>query len=290
MYYSIYLRSIYQNIIGQTSTNIVESSEADFFQNITLEKILHATIVITLAYVLLQISQRLNDWLSEKVARRFRLLIKQSLPFWRAIIILGTAIWVIKLFFQLSANNLLALTGTVAVALGFAFKDYASSLIAGVVALFEMPYRVGDRVQIGEHYGEIVSYGLRVIRLQTPTDNLISIPHNKIWTEAISNANNGQLEALVVTDLYLAHNVDVYLASEILYKAAYTSKYTQLNLPIVVDIEETIRGTHFQLKSYPMDARDEYVYKTDLLKRAKQAFGKASIAYPRRYPIENIED
>ena len=276
--------------IGQTSNNVAESSEILIFQDITIAKILQATIIITLAYALLQISQKTNDWLSEKVARRFRLIVKQSLPFWRATIILGTGIWVARLFFQLSANNLLALTGTIAVALGFAFKDYASSLIAGIVALFEVPYRVGDRVQIGEHYGEIVNYGLRCIRLQTPADNLISIPHNKIWTEPISNANNGQLEALVVTDLYLAHEVDVDLVTKILYQAAYTSKYTQLKLPIVVDIEETIWGTHFQLKSYPMDARNEYFYKTDLLKRAKQALGRSEIAYPMGYPRENIED
>jgi len=276
-------------ILGQNS-NIADSSELLIFQDITIAKILQATILITLAYALLQISQKTNDWLSEKVGRRFRLVVKQSLPFWRAIIILGTLIWVVNLFFQLSANNLLAITGTVAVALGFAFKDYASSLIAGVVALFEGPYRVGDRVQIGEHYGEIVNYGLRGIRLQTPTDNLITIPHNKIWTEPISNSNNGQLEALVVTDLYLAHNVDVDLVTKILYQAAYTSKYTQLKLPIVVDIAETLWGTHFQLKSYPMDARNEDFYKTDLLKRAKQALGESSIAYPMRHPIENIEE
>ncbi|MBC6481029.1 MAG: hypothetical protein GDA56_27910 [Hormoscilla sp. GM7CHS1pb] len=71
-------------------------------------------------------------------------------------------------------------------------------------------------------------------------DNLIFIPHNKIWTEPISNSNNGQLEALVSTDLYLAHQVDV-------------------------DIAETLWGTDFQLKLYPMDARNKDVYKTDLL-------------------------
>ncbi len=58
---------------------------------------------------------------------------------------LVTKIYVLSLFLQLSTQNLLAITGTISVALGFAFKDYVSSLIAGVVALFEIPYRVGDR-------------------------------------------------------------------------------------------------------------------------------------------------
>ncbi|MGB5596471.1 MAG: mechanosensitive ion channel family protein, partial [Crocosphaera sp.] len=170
--------------------------------------------------------------------------------------------------------------GTVAVALGFAFKDYASSLIAGIVALFESPYQVGDRVKIGDYYGEITNYGLRGIIIKTPNDNLVTIPHNKIWTEAISNANKGSIEAQTVVDFYLAHAVDVERVTQILYQVAHTSKYTQLRLPILVVMEEKPWGTHFKLKCYPFDARDEFIYQTDLIKRAKQAFEQHGISYP----------
>ncbi len=183
----------------------------------------------------------------------------------------------------MSANNLLALTGTISVALGFAFKDYASSLIAGFVALFEVPYRVGDRIQIGEHYGEVISFGLRGIRLRTPSDNIVTIPHNKIWTEPISNSNDGALEAQVMVDFYFAQDVDLDLVMKILYEAAYTSQYTQLKLPIVVTIDETPWATHLMLKAYPMDARDENIYKTDLLKRSKQALIHYGIKYPPQW-------
>ena len=33
------------------------------------------------------------------------------------------------------------------------------------------------------------------IRLQTPSDNTVTIPHSKIWTESVSNSNAGELEA-----------------------------------------------------------------------------------------------
>lgn len=261
---------------------IAESAEEELqlLTEITLGKIANAFFILTFAYILLLGSEKLIEWLSEKVPSRLRLIIKQSLPFWRAIIISLSGFTLLQLFLRLSPSNVLALTGTTAVALGFAFKDYASSLIAGVVALFEGPYRVGDRVQINEHYGEIVSYGLRGIRIQTPGDSLVTIPHNKIWTEAISNANTGELEAQCITNFYFAHNVDVELVMNILYQAAYTSKYTQIKLPIVVVMEEQPWGTHFKLKSYPMDARDEFVYQTDLLKRAKTTLAKYGIAYP----------
>lgn len=249
-------------------------------QDITLAKVVWAAIAIALTYACLIGVGFVTNWLSERVARRFRLAVKQSIPFWRGTILISCIGYVVNLFVNLSSSNVLALTGTVAVALGFAFKDYASSVIAGLVGLFETSYRVGDRVQIGDCYGEVIGYGLRSIRIRTPDDNVVTIPHNKAWTESVSNSNDGALEAQVAADFYLAHDVDVQLAMRILYLAAYTSKYTQLKLPIVVVMNEKPWGTHFKLKCYPMDARDEFIYKTDLISRAKQAFGKYGIPYP----------
>ncbi|ANV91496.1 mechanosensitive ion channel family protein [Picosynechococcus sp. PCC 8807] len=250
----------------------------------TIQKILRAVLAIAAAYGTMALIQGTINWLSERVPRRLRLLIKQSIPFWKGLILILILAYLLNLFFNLSQNNLIALTGTIAVALGFAFKDYVSSIIAGAVALFEAPYRVGDRIKIGEHYGEVVGYGLRGIQLQTPDDNLVTIPHNKTWTEAVSNANSGQLEAQVATDFFFGHGVDVEQVIQILYQAAYSSKYTQLKLPIVVVMQEKMWGTQFKLRCYPMDARDEFIYKTDLIRRAKQAFAHQGLPYPRLVP------
>ncbi len=260
----------------------VNSQEASniLTDNITFFKVIKAALAVGLAYGFLLAAKSTSSWLSERVPLRFRPAAKQSVPFIQATILIATILYLLDLFVRLSPDKVLAISGTIAVALGFAFKDYASSLIAGVVALFETPYRVGDRVKIGDNYGEIVAYGLRGIQLQTADDNVIFIPHNKIWTEPISNANNGALEAQVTTDFYLSHSVDTDLVIKILYRAAYTSKYTQLTMPIQVIVEEQLRGTHFKLKSYPMDARDEFIYKTDLTRRVKQAFTSLNLSYP----------
>ncbi|WP_277866581.1 mechanosensitive ion channel family protein [Candidatus Synechococcus calcipolaris] len=261
----------------------IEPSEElpQLLTELTLQKVVRAIVIIIIAYACMSMIQAVTNWLSERVPRRFRLLIKQSLPFWKGLILIVTISYLLNLFLNLSETNLLALTGTMAVALGFAFKDYISSIIAGIVALFETPYQVGDRIQIDDHYGEVVGYGLRGIRLQTPDDNTVTIPHNKTWTNAISNANSGQLEAQVATDFYFDHHVDGDKVVQILYQAAYSSKYTQLKLPIVVVMKEHPWGTQFKLRSYPMDARDEFVYQTDLICRAKQAFKRQGFPYPK---------
>ncbi len=246
---------------------------------ITVRKILLGLLIILTVYLGQILIEQFINWLEEKLPLKYRLLVKESLPFCRAFLIGFAAIILFNLFLNLSPNNLLPLTGTIAVALGFAFKDYISSVIAGILALFEAPYQVGDRIQIGEHYGEVISYGLRGIIIQTPDDDAVTIPHNKIWNEAIVNANKGALEAQTVINFYFPVDIDVEKVIYLLEKIAQTSKYTQLNLPIVIVAEEKPWGMNFRLKCYPLDARDEFIYQTDIIKRAKKVFQQYSLPY-----------
>lgn len=262
----------------------------DIVSKITTGKVAQALLILLVTYISLKLLDRIVTWLSERTAKEWRLRVKQFLPFLRMVVFTTVLVILMNLFLNLSRENILAVTGTIAVALGFAFKDYASSIIAGIVGIFESPYRVGDRVKIGEHYGEVIGYGLRSVRILTPDDNTVTIPHNKIWTEAIANSNAGQLEAQVVTKFYFAHNIDIELIKKILYRVAQTSKYTHLKLPIVVVMQEQPWGSVFKLKCYPLDARDEFIYQTDLITRAKQAFAKYQLAYPRVFDSDESSE
>ncbi|MEM9265142.1 MAG: mechanosensitive ion channel family protein [Cyanobacteria bacterium P01_F01_bin.13] len=273
--------------VAQEADASAEALES-LFKPIGFSGILQACFAGIVAYGLLVLIRSTASALSEKVPRRFRLIIKQSVPFLKGLVLIFTIGYLLPLFLNLTGRNLIALTGTIAVALGFAFKDYASSIIAGVVNLFEGPFRMGDRVQIGEHYGEVVDYGLRGLLLQTPDDNAVTIPHNTTWTSPISNANSGQLEAQVVTEFYFAHEADTELAVQILYQAAYSSRFTQLKLPVRVVVSEETWATHLKLRAYPMDARDEFIYKTDLILRIKKACTRHKIPYPRTLNPEEM--
>ncbi len=273
---------------GDAANETAEQTK-DIVSKITTGKLAQAFFILLATYLILKLLDWLVNWLSERIARGWRLRVKQVLPFLRLLLFTFVTVFLMNLFLNLSKQNILAVTGTVAVALGFAFKDFASSIIAGIVGLFESPYRVGDRIEIGDYYGEVISYGVRSIKIQTPEDNTVTIPHNKIWTEAVSNANAGELEAQVVTKFYFAHEININIVKKILYRVAQTSKYTHLKLPIVVVMEEKSWGSLFKLKAYPLDARDEFIYKTDLITRAKLAFAKHQLAYPHLLDIEELE-
>lgn len=290
------MKSLFLSLIAQTSKDSTQqppensgelahdaaNQSQEIFTKITGTKIFQALIILVLAYVVIRVVDWLVTWLSEKVAKERRLQVKQFQPFVRTFVITITIITLMNLFLRLSQENVLAVTGTVAVALGFAFKDYVSSIIAGIIGLFEAPYKVGDRIEIDDEYGEVMSYGLRGIRLRTPSDDVVTVPHNYIWTNSVSNANMGELEAQVVTEFFLAHEADPDLVKHILYRIAHTSKFTHLGLPIVVVMSEESWGSLYKLKCYPIDAREEFLYQTDLTIRAKKMFAKHRLPYPKR--------
>jgi small-conductance mechanosensitive channel len=287
---NISLRVLPRFLMQTETLRNTEDAVDDLLREISIDRLFKAALSVLLAYLLLTAIQSLANWLSEKVPRQFRLMIKQSIPFLKGLVLLGVIAYLVRLFFNVSQQNLLALTGTLAVALGFAFKDYVTSIIAGVVALFEAPYRVGDRITIGDYYGEVVSYGLRGSRLQTFDDDLVTIPHSVTWSDPIANANSGSLEAQVVTDVYVDHEADLEAITDILYQAAYSSRFIQLKLPVKVVMAETPWGTHIKLRAYPMDIRDEPAFRTDILRRAKAALAAQERVYPRVKPMLGPED
>lgn len=76
----------------------------------------------------------------------------------------GTGLVLVKPSFE----NMVAIFGALALALGFAFKDYANSLTAGIVTLYELPYRPGDWIKIDGQYGDVRANDTRAAEPITP--------------------------------------------------------------------------------------------------------------------------
>jgi small conductance mechanosensitive channel len=228
-------------------------------------------VIVVAAWVLIKLVEWLFPWLAKRVSARLRMLLLPSIAVVRLVILIVAVAMIFPLVVKASLQNLVAILGVTAVALGFAFKDYISSLIAGIVAIYERPYRVGDWVTIGGAYGEVRSMNLRALRLYTPDDTVVSIPHIHIWSQNIYNANDGSRNLLCVAHFYVDPAHDAALARRKLHDVALTSPYLDMNHKIRVVVQEQPWGTHYQLKAYPLDSRDQFQFISDLTVRGKAA-------------------
>jgi small-conductance mechanosensitive channel len=180
---------------------------------------------------------------------------------------------------------MLALSGTIAVSAGFALKDLAASIIAGITILFDRPFQVGDRVTFGEYYGEITSIGLRSVRMVTLDDSTVTIPNNRFLTDVVVSGNSGALDMQIVIDFFIAQDGDVKEAKRIVTEAVRTSRFVYLEKPVTVLINDLIQqsyvATRLRAKAYVLDVRYEKAFETDVTERVKQGFSRAEIPPPR---------
>lgn len=215
--------------------------------------------------------RKLLPYLAERGPNQLRLYLLGAVPIVRLALLTVAILWIVPIVFNITFQNFLVIAGAASVAIGFAFKDYMSSLIAGIVAIVERPYRPGDWVEMNGDYGEVRAVGMRSIKIQTAADNTITVPHDLLWTHNISNANNGSHTLMCIANFYLQPNHDAARVRSALQDVALTSAYLEYRKPVRVILKETPLGTHYQLKAYPFDMRDQFVFISDLTVRGKQA-------------------
>jgi small-conductance mechanosensitive channel len=262
----------------------VSNDAAKFIEFFRPSGVIPATLFVLLAALLLWAIKRLADRLGKRFNER-RLLLQQLSTMLRFSIYLVTFVAVLRSVFRLDRQTMLALTGTIAVSVGFALKDLAASVLAGITILFDRPFQVGDRVTFGNVYGEICSIGLRSVRLTTLDDSLVTIPNNKFLTDVVTSGNSGELTMQVVIDFYIAQNAELERAKRIVYEAVRTSRFVFLERPVVVLVSDMISQgylvTQLRAKAYVLDVRYEKAFSSDVTERVKRAFISADIALPR---------
>lgn len=245
-------------------------------------------LIFVFAWLFTSLIERFLPRLAERVPGRMRLYILPSVPLLRLFILASTVALILFQIINPTFEGVVAFLGAAGLAIGFAFKDYVSSLVAGIVAVYERPYRPGDWVGINGVYGEVKSIGLRALRLVTPDDTVVIIPHLTIWNTSIHNANDGQRDLQCVADFYLHPDHDAVLVREKLREVALTSPYVQLERPVSVVVAEQPWGTHYRLKAYPIDSRDQFQFTSDLTVRGKQALSLLAVKAAIVLPIKGL--
>ncbi|MDY6841129.1 MAG: mechanosensitive ion channel [Pseudomonadota bacterium] len=249
------------------------------FSTITWEALVEAMLVVTAAALLIFLIQKLIPRVAGELGGKFRLYLLASVPLARLLIIVITVIMVVPILVEPSFENMIAIFGALGLALGFAFKDYANSLIAGIVTLYEMPYRPGDWIEVDGQYGEVRSIGTRAAEMVTPDDTVVIIPHGKLWNALIGNGNDGSENLMCVAEFHLAPHQDVRRVMALLRDVAFASPYTRTMKPVVIVVANKAWGMTYRLKAYPLEPRDQYSFISDLTARGSEVLLGEGVAF-----------
>ncbi|MCB0349309.1 MAG: mechanosensitive ion channel [Bdellovibrionales bacterium] len=259
------------------------SNAADIFDVLSFTKIALLILGVVCLGIAVKFVASIGTELNKRIPSR-RLLIAQiitTISF--AIYILGGG-YIFYGVVNPPKALILAVSGTLAVALGLSLKDLVASVVAGVILLFDRPFQVGDRISFQGAYGEIRAIGLRAVQLVTLDDSVVTVPNSKFITEYVSSGNFGALDMMVEVDFHLSLDTDLSLARSLLFETAVTSRFVFLKKPVAIVFKEvefaSRQAMQVKVKSYVMDVRFEKALQTDILYRGNKALIEAGISRP----------
>ena len=167
----------------------IASVDNPYFPN--LRSLLLGAILIVLTVT---VAKSVRVFLIEQIenkASKYNLTRVLNLVAFLAIIIIGLSV--------ISANWYTAVVslGVLSLILGFALQTPITSLIGWVYLLVRQPYRVGDRIQIGEAKGDVIDvsyldttlweFGGPYLSTQHPSGRIIKFPNSLVLNQTVYN-------------------------------------------------------------------------------------------------------
>jgi len=98
----------------------------------------------------------------------------------------------IAVAFQMAGfGNFLTSLATIAaaatLAIGFAMQDVIANFVAGVFIFTDKPFRIGDWIEWDDHSGIVEDISLRVTRIRTFDNELLTVPNSHLTDGVIKN-------------------------------------------------------------------------------------------------------
>jgi small-conductance mechanosensitive channel len=84
------------------------------------------------------------------------------------------------------ASDLIKMLGVGSVAIGFAFQNILQNFLAGILLLFQEPFRVGDWISVTGLEGRVDDIQARATLITDPNSKKIVIPNAVLFTNPVT--------------------------------------------------------------------------------------------------------
>src|SRR2546425_11371248 len=147
--------------------------------------LLGAVIILAAGFILARIVCRLlQSWLEKR----------EMEPPVRMLLTRVTWLMIMALFFMVALGTLgiavgplIAMLGVAGVGIGLAMQGVLGNLVSGLLIIFTKPFRVGEYIEIGGNYGQVIDIELFSTTLIHSDKSRVVIPNRKISGEILHN-------------------------------------------------------------------------------------------------------
>jgi small conductance mechanosensitive channel len=116
-------------------------------------------------------------------------------------------------------QSLATIAAAATLAIGFALQDVISNFVAGVFIFTDKPFRIGDWIEWNGNSGTVEDISLRVTRVRTFDNELLTVPNSELTGGVVKNPVDGdQLRLKFVFGI--GYDDDIEKATEIIIEEA----------------------------------------------------------------------
>ncbi len=155
-----------------------------------------------------------------------------------------------------------------------------SNIIAGLVITYMRPFRIGDRVKIGESSGDVVEKNLLVTRLRTIKNEMITVPNSTVLNNSSVNYSlSGRLEGLILnTTVTIGYDVPWRKVHEMLIEAACCTPFVEKTpKPFVLQTSLDDFYISYQLNAYTKEPSKQAMIYSDMHALIQDIFAKNDV-------------
>ncbi len=196
-------------------------------------------------------------------------------------LIFVTAIIVLD-HFGINIGSLLVSLGVGSLAVALAAQETIANMIAGFVILVDRPFRIGDRIEVGQGVvGDILSIGLRSTRLLNFDNNVMIIPNSDLIKSRITNYAFPYNQMRVLLKFDLGRGADVGAVRAMLLDLAGSHPDVVRDpAPSVTVTDVSATSIQVTLVARCRDYSVQYATETDLRERAYAALIAGGVPVP----------
>jgi small conductance mechanosensitive channel len=116
-------------------------------------------------------------------------------------------------------QSLATIAAAATLAIGFAMQDVMKNFAAGIFIFTDRPFRIGDWIEWDDHKGIVEDISLRVSRVRTFDNELLTVPNSQLTDGVIKNPVDAD-KLRVKVDFGIGYDDDVHTARTIILKEA----------------------------------------------------------------------
>jgi len=221
--------------------------------------------ILVFTFLLFYISNRLKKLMISRLLERTRLDVgaQQAIGTITRYLLLFVGFLIILQTVGINLTTLNVVAGAIGIGIGFGLQNIANNFISGLIILFERPIKVGDRIEVDDVNGQVMSVGARSTLVKTNDNITIIVPNSKFISE---NVINWSFESGMVRfriPVGVAYDSDIELVTRLLTEVAEENPdVVEIPPPAVRLLEFGNDALQFELRAW---SRSE-IHRPGLLK------------------------